>query len=99
MKPAVEGYRYPVFIESTTGPRHLGLRIGRQDGRGKSQTTIVTLQEARLLAYSLLREVEIREVQMEKINKEAQETRRAIKDLPPAAAANHVRSESSVRPF
>jgi hypothetical protein len=75
MKPAVDGYRYPVLIESTNSARHLGLRIGRQDGRGRSQTTIITLSGARLLAYSLLREVEVREVQMERLNKEAQETR------------------------
>jgi hypothetical protein len=74
MKPTVEGHRYPFFIESTTSARHLGLRIGRQDGRGRSQTTIITLAQARLLAYSLLREVENREVQTEKLNEDARQT-------------------------
>jgi hypothetical protein len=73
MKPIVEGRPYPVFIEEKDvliGVKNIGLRIGNPKP-GETQTTKMTLTQARLLAYSLLREVEQREADMERLNEEA----------------------------
>jgi hypothetical protein len=73
MNPIVEGRPYPVFIEGeeiVMGVKYIGLRIGNPKP-GETQKTIMTLTQARLLAYSLLREVEQREADMERLNEEA----------------------------
>jgi hypothetical protein len=73
MNPIVESRPYPVFIEEEDvlmGVRYIGLRIGNPKP-GETQKTIMTLTQARLLAYSLLREVEQREADMERLNEEA----------------------------
>lgn len=50
--------------------RNIGLRIGNPDP-GETQKTNMTLTQTWLLAYSLLREVEEREAEMEQLNEEA----------------------------
>jgi hypothetical protein len=68
-----EGWPYPVFIEdedALLGVKNIGLRIGNPKP-GETQKTSMTLTQTRLLAYSLLREVEEREAQMERLNEEA----------------------------
>ncbi len=70
MEPIIEG-SYPVFIEPPGNPKTIVLRIGKQEGRGESQTTEISLSQGRLLAYALLREVEERHVYIERLNEEA----------------------------
>jgi len=73
MNAIAEGRPYPVFIDEEDvlmGVKYIGLRIGNPKP-GETQKTIVTLTQARLLAYSLLREVEQREADIERLNEDA----------------------------
>jgi len=66
--PVVEGHPYPVFVEQSRQSskwNKISLRIGKH-GPGNSQITVLSLPQARLLAYALLREVEDKLVESER---------------------------------
>jgi len=65
--PVVEGNPYPVFVEQSKQSskwNKVALHIGKH-GPGDSQITVLSLPQARLLAYALLREVENKLVDIE----------------------------------
>ena len=66
-----------MFIESVPmySPGRINLRIGKH-GRGESQIATLSLTQARLLAYALLRAVEERLERIERLNEEARRTRK-----------------------
>ncbi len=67
-----------MFIESVPiySPGRINLRVGKHGpGPGESQIATLSLTQARLLAYALLREVAEMLERIERLNEEARKTR------------------------